>query len=82
MPGDIVWTPGHVALYAGNGMVVGAGHAIGLPVVGPAGVLNFALLDKDPLAVASDQIRHIQVEETWYLGRRVYQAKGSSQENF
>ena len=23
-PGDIVWTPGHVALYAGDGMVVEA----------------------------------------------------------
>lgn len=30
-PGDIVWTPGHVALYAGNGMIIEA-WAAGMPV--------------------------------------------------
>jgi peptidoglycan DL-endopeptidase CwlO len=30
-PGDIVWTPGHVALYAGDGMVIEA-WAAGMPV--------------------------------------------------
>ncbi|WP_129789602.1 C40 family peptidase [Promicromonospora panici] len=30
-PGDIVWTPGHVSLYAGNGMVVEASQE-GVPV--------------------------------------------------
>lgn len=30
-PGDIVWTPGHVALYAGDGMIVEA-WAAGMPV--------------------------------------------------
>lgn len=30
-PGDIVWTPGHVALYAGDGMIIEA-WAAGMPV--------------------------------------------------
>jgi cell wall-associated NlpC family hydrolase len=30
-PGDIVWTPGHVALYAGDGMIIEA-WASGMPV--------------------------------------------------
>jgi cell wall-associated NlpC family hydrolase len=30
-PGDIVWTSGHVSLYAGNGMVVEAQQS-GVPV--------------------------------------------------
>lgn len=30
-PGDLVWTPGHVALYAGNGMVIEA-YETGKPV--------------------------------------------------
>jgi predicted amidohydrolase YtcJ len=34
---------------------------------------DFAVLDRDPLTVAPDQLAGTVVEETWFAGRKVHQ---------
>ena len=38
----------------------------------PGKEANFVVLDDDPLGVATDRIRDVEVLETWYLGKRTY----------
>jgi hypothetical protein len=44
----------------------------------PGKEASFAVLDRDPLTIDPSQIKDIQVEQTWYLGRRVFARKPSA----
>ena len=46
--------------------------------IGPGMLADFAILDDDPLAVATDRLPDVAVDQTWVAGRRAWPSDGAS----